>query len=117
MADSLEVIETRLRLLHPTITTQVNGTDTVHGPGDAEYEDTMDRWAESERQFQLDAEAEAALRELRRQVRVARTRLQQIAGATGTFTNAQRDQATKDIARFLDGLIGVLIDLDLIERE
>jgi len=61
------------------------------------------------------AEEEAA-RAQAEQVRLARTRLSQIATAT-TFTAAQRDAAIKDTARILNGVIGVLIDRALIERD
>jgi len=42
--------------------------------------------------------------------------LSQIATAT-TFTAAQRDAAINDTARILNGVIGVLIDRALIERD
>lgn len=98
---------------YAVLTESVNGEVVTLSA--SERDALLTTWATNERQRQLDNEAAAALKELRRQVRLARTRLQQIRDATPPFTNAQRDAATQDIARYLDGLIGVLIDLRLIE--
>lgn len=99
---------------YATLTESVNGEAVPLSP--AERNARLDEWASNERQRQLDAEAETARKTLRSQVRAALTRLDQIAEATGSFTNAQRDAAIQDMARFQAGLIRVLIDLHLIER-
>ena len=114
MADALSTIEARLRTEYPTLTVRVNGTNTPLAL--AAYDLRIAEMAVAERKAQLAGEADAALKDLRRQVRTARTRLQQIATAAPPFSNTQRDAAIQDTARFLDGLIGVLIDLNLIER-
>lgn len=99
---------------YAVLTSDVNGeTVTLTEP---ERLARINEWADATLAAEQEADAQAALKELRRQVRLARTRLQQIRDASGTFTNAQRDAAIKDVARYLDGLIGVLIDLNLIER-
>jgi hypothetical protein len=110
-----EQIEARLRQQFPVVTERVNGVDAALGP--AAYEAKIAEWVANELAAQQAAADEEARRELRRQVRIARTRLQQIRDATGAFSNAQRDAAIKDVARILDGLIGVVVDLALIERE
>lgn len=113
MAETRQQIETRLRAEYPEMKAIENGVERTLGK--AEYDATMTEWVENEFVRQLAEDAETARKETRRQVRAARVRLQQIAGASGTFTNAQRDAAIKDVARFLDGTIGALIDLSLIE--
>ena len=113
MADDLATIEARLRTEYPTLTARVDKQDVPLDQG--AYDARIAEMAVAERQAQLDAEADAARKELRRQVRVARTRLQQIATAVPPFSNAQRDAAIQDTANYLDRLIGILIDANLIE--
>lgn len=107
-------IEARLRAEYPTLTARVNGEDVALSP--AAYEAKIAEWVLAELAAQQAADDEAARKDLRRQIRLARTRLQAIRDAA-SFTNAQRDAAIRDTARILDGLIGVLIDLTLVERE
>lgn len=108
-------IETRLRAEYAVLTERVNGEDVTLDQ--VAYDATIAEWVKAELAVQQAAAHDAARAGLRRQVRTARTRLQQIAGASGSFSNAQRDAAIEDVARILDGLIGVVIDLALIERE
>lgn len=108
-------IETNLRQANPVIQDNVNGVNVVLNQ--QQYDARIASWVAAELANQDAAAQQDALRQLRQQVRVARTRLQQIRDTTGTPTNAQRDQAIKDIATYLDGLIGVLIDLNIIERQ
>ena len=116
MAETRDAIAARLRAdpEYAVLTRTVNGE--THTLSADEREARITDMADAIQQSQLDAEVLTALKDTRRQVRLARTRLQQIRDASGAFTNAQRDAATKDLARYLDGLIGVLIDLALIER-
>ena len=117
MAETTQQIEARLRAdpAYAVLTRVVNGAAQTLTA--AERDARIAEEAAAIRQQHLDAEAAAALKTLRAQVRTARARLQQIHTAAPPFSNAQRDAAIQDTARFLDGLIGVLIDLNLIERE
>jgi hypothetical protein len=112
VAQTRAEIEAGFRAQYPTMTEQVNGEDRLLTA--PEYEARLAGWVDAELARQQELDAEAARKETRRQVRLARARLQQIRDAA-SFTTAQRDAAIKDLARILDGLILVVIDLALIE--
>lgn len=116
MAETQQQAEARLRGRYPQPqVASINGEDVAMTQ--AAYDAWIAASATAEVATQVEAEAEMARLEVRRQVRAARTRLQQIEAAGGALTNAQRDQGIKDIARIVDRVIGVLIDLRLVERE
>lgn len=112
MARTRAEIEAAFRASDPVMRVTEDGVERVLSV--PEYEARLAEWVETKLAAELAADAEAARKELRRQVRAARTRLQAIRDTT-SFSNASRDAALRDLTRVLDGLIGVLIDRALIE--
>lgn len=114
--ETREEIDARLRLEHPEIAVVENKVRRVLDP--AAYEVRLAQWVDAELARQGREDEDEARRQLRRQVRLALTTLNDnIALLSGTPTAAQVRGCVLDNARVLRGLISVLIDLALIERE
>lgn len=109
MARTIEAITAELQAAHPTLTKRVNGQDVVLDA--AAYGTRILQMATAVQQAELDAEAAAALKEARRQVRLALSTLDaDIALLQGTPTNAQVRDAVLHDSRILRGIIRFLID-------
>lgn len=109
MARTREQHEAEIRTQTPEIVVTDGERRSVFRPGDPEYEADIAAWVEQHLAAEVEIEAEAGRAELRRQVPLARTRLQEIADVAGAPTAAQRDAAIRDIARILDRLIGAVV--------
>lgn len=118
MAETLEQITTRLKAEYPTLYGSANGERYELPP--KEYEEEIARWAANEREQHLADEAEATRKDARRQIRAGLTALNAdiatLAGTSG-LTVAQMRPMLLRTNRALVGLVAILIDLNLIERE
>ena len=111
--ETLEQIQARFRIEYPF--PQFRDVDGVPvSMTQQEYDQWILESAQSELARQQEEAAEAARRELRRQVRQARNRLTAIEN-TSSFTTNSRDNAIRDTAMILNGLIGIIIDAKIIE--
>lgn len=113
MAQTREQIEAQIRADNPAPLHELVNGEVLEVTG-AAYDAQIAIWVDNTLAQQIAEDGEAARVERRRQVRIARTRLQQIRDAT-SFTNAQRDAALRDLARIVDGIIEAMIDTKIIE--
>ena len=95
-------------------------TSTVNGEAvtlsDAERLALINEWADNQLALEVETEAEATRKAIRDQVRTARAMLIAIRD-DANMTNAEAVQNIRDLARIQLGVITVLIDRALVERE
>jgi hypothetical protein len=116
MAETLAQIDARMRTEYPTLKVVVNGVESVLGQ--AAYDARIAEMAQFVLAGQLADEAEAARKDMRRQVRLALTALDAdiVTLNTGSPTLAQMRPMLERTDRTIVGLIRALIDLRLIEQ-